>query len=213
MTDRLTQGDVDLAVLERAVDALIRRGVEAGRAALSPIAGQVWLEKIRLAPVVEPRALALGTSVGSRSFSATRSAQVLTRDGFTCRYCGCRIVPRRLLVALSAAYPQELPYYTHYKRGTVHRVYWTLAAEADHLVAGSQGGDWRDPTNHVTACVYCNTQKSSRTLAEIGWTLRAVSTGEWDGLTSRYRPLWEAVGRPDLGYHRPFINALHRART
>jgi len=209
---RPAHAEDDLAVLKEAVRALVERGVEDGRRALRPIAGAVWSTSIQYAPVVR-KIVSDQSAQGSRAFTATRTAQVLVRDSFTCRYCGGRIVPRRLLVALSSIYPAEVPYYVHYKLGTVHRVYWTLAAEADHLHAGARGGSWRDVANHVTACVYCNTRKSSRLLEEIGWRLQPARERSWDGLTASYREIWRLAGQPAPTYHRPFIAALERARV
>lgn len=208
---RAPHAEHDLVVLEEATRALVERGVEAGRRALRPIAGAVWTASIKHAPAVR-ETIGGDSAQGTRSFSATRTAQVLVRDSFTCRYCGGRIVPRRVLVALSSLYPAEVPYYAHYKLGTVHRVYWTLAAEADHLHAGARGGSWRDVVNHVTACVYCNTRKGRRLLEELGWRLQPVRTTTWDGLTSSYDEIWRIAGQPVPEYHRPFIAALERAR-
>jgi hypothetical protein len=48
----------------------------------------------------------------------------------------------------------------------------------------------------VVTCPRCNSVKSDYTLEELGWTLLDVAHPEWDGLTRRHRPLWEAAGRP-----------------
>lgn len=90
-----------------------------------------------------------------------------------------------------------------------HIAYWSIFASCDHLVAGSRGGGWRDPSNLVTACWPCNSAKSSHALEDLGWPLRAIDKGAtWDGLTAAYPELWQAAGRPEPRYHRPWLNAF-----
>jgi len=80
-------------------------------------------------------------------------------------------------------------------------------AEADHLVAGSVGGAWTDPDNHVTACVCCNTRKGDASIEEIGWKLIEPTPG-WDGLVPLYRRVWERAGRPRPAFHLRWLRAL-----
>ena len=164
-----------LAPLERAAKIAASGDIEGGRRLLAPIAGQVWTGRI---PAARPLG-AISASLpptGRRCYSVRRSAAAWTRDRYRCRYCSQRIVPRRVLVALSTLYPTELPYYTHYKRGTVHPCYWFVAAEADHLDPGSRGGAWADVNNLVTACAQCNMSKGSFRHDEVGWTLEPIPT-------------------------------------
>ncbi|MEN0021952.1 MAG: hypothetical protein AAGC61_01630 [Microbacterium sp.] len=37
-------------------------------------------------------------------------------------------------------FPDDFPYYAHYRRGTVHPTYWALAPEAHHVLAHAAGG-------------------------------------------------------------------------
>ena len=112
---------------------------------------------------------------------------------------------------LSLLFPEDLPYVSTYKHGQIHRAYWEIGAEADHLFPGSRGGSWNDPTNHVTACVLCNTRKSDWTLEELGWHLRVELDSDWDGLVPLYRPLWEASGRPAAGNQAGWLRAFAAA--
>lgn len=202
--DRETQLDV----VERAVHSLVFRGIEAGRRELRSIARMTWATRIPLAPVISPTPNSGAMVSAKRSFNARRSAEVFVRDRFVCRYCGGRVVPRRLLVALSAIFPTELPYYAHYRLGTVHPVYWLLAAEADHLIPGSRGGDWTALANLVTACARCNTAKANSVMEEIGWNLQPVPERRWNGLVNHYEVIWELAGRPSPSYHSAFIRAF-----
>ena len=114
----------------------------------------------------------------------------------------------------------------HYKIGTVHPVYWALAAEADHVLAHSRGG-LGDAGNLATAHVGCNTRKSDSLLEEPPAVAgRSGDDKVWDGLVSHY-PAIVAAGNARgsrhhaadyhpkwLGYFRqPPIDRTLNART
>lgn len=134
----------------------------------------------------------------SRQVSNRTRAQVFQRDGFICSYCGGPTIPRCVLVALSDVFPEALPYYAHYRWGTVHPAYWALAPEADHVLAHANGGT-SDAANLTTLHAMCNTRKSSLaagTLPPVATVppLAAVPPAStvspdmpiWDGLISLY---------------------------
>ncbi len=193
--------------LREAAEAFLLEGLEAGRLVLVPIAGHIWpglpSGAIMRAKQITPTKI----KVGKRSFSAERSAKTFLRDKFRCRYCGCEIIPKPIAILMSGLYSQELPFHPNYKSGFVHSLYWTRVAEADHLVAGSVGGDWNDPDNHVTACVVCNTRKGNCSIEDIGWELITPVDG-WDGLTSLYSPILEQLGRSKDKYHLPWLRVF-----
>ena len=198
-----------IAPLFHTARAVAQGDLEGGRAALRPISAEVWLDAIPMAPRTARSDSPDLLPNRPRSFSARLVAGAMRRDNFHCRYCGQRVVPRRVLVALSTLYPLELPYYAHYKRGTVHPIYWLVAAEADHLDPGSRGGSWSGLDNVITACAYCNTRKSRHRIEEIGWTLEgAAKHADWAGLTEFYDRLCQQAGCHDLRYHADFLRAL-----
>jgi hypothetical protein len=109
---------------------------------------------------------------------------------------------------MSFLYPTLLPYNIRFKAGATHPVYWLLVPEADHIMPGSRGGKWEDPSNLATACCVCNLKKGNSTLEEVGWPNRTPGDGSWDGLVPFYRPIWEGAGRPEKRYHDPWLRAL-----
>jgi 5-methylcytosine-specific restriction endonuclease McrA len=202
-----------LAVADAVVATVAGDRLQA-RSALAPIRGELW----RGMPAWERPSVRLAgvrraDPAGRRCFAPARVAQTFVRDGCQCRYCGQRLIPVCLMSIVSLLYPEELPYVSTYKQGLIHRAYWELGAEADHLLPGSRGGSWTDPANHVTACVLCNTQKSDWTLEELGWDLRTTRDLAWDGLVSLYRPLWEAAERPGAGNQQGWLHAFSAATT
>jgi 5-methylcytosine-specific restriction endonuclease McrA len=136
--------------------------------------------------------------------------EIFRRDSWTCRYCGGKTIPIAVLRLLSSLYPEEFPHHPNWKAGQVHPAYLLISTSLDHLQPGARGGGWNDPDNLVTSCWPCNTGKADFTLDELGWTLLSVADvrSDWSGLTSRYRALWEAAGRPDPDYHRQRLALL-----
>ena len=194
-------------ILREAAEAYLAEGLESGRLVLSPIAAEIWRG---LPPQsVRPRSKLDNphTAVGRRSFSASRSAATFRRDHFRCRYCGIEIVPKPIALLMHSLYPTELPFHEHYKAGCMHPLFWLRVAEADHLVAGSVGGAWTDPANHVTACVCCNTRKGNASLEELGWVLREPAPG-WDGLVPLYHRVWDRANRPRRDFHLRWLRAF-----
>lgn len=180
-------------------------GLEAGRLELRSIAADLWsgLPPVDLPPARD------GTGQTGRSFDPGRSASVFRRDGFQCRYCERSVIPRPIAELVAHAYPQEVPFNTHYKAGHIHALFWTRVAEADHIRPGSRGGEWDDPFNHATACVACNVRKANYTLDELGWTLGGPEPEPaWDGMVPLYQPLWLALGQPAARRHRVWMRAL-----
>lgn len=197
------------SVLTSATTAL-PESVDYARRLLEPIAGEVWMGRLSL----HAGSSVPGTGVSSRPVSDRTRAEVFLRDGFVCSYCGGRTIPRCILVAISDVFPDELPYHPHYRRGTVHPVYWALAPEADHVVAHSSGGS-SEAGNLTTLHAMCNTRKSSLAADSLPVITRRPHDVKWDGLLSRYADIvaaGETVGRrhsaPD--YHRAWLRRFGR---
>ncbi len=194
-------------MIEQAARRFLKNGHEAGAAALAPIAGEIWDERIvqgrhaRLAPV--------GKTTARPSFSRELAAKVYLRDHFHCRHCSARLMPLGLVALLAELYPKELPYVIYYTHGKMHPIFWRSVAEADHLLPPGSGGDWYAEDNHVTSCAACNTRKANYTLADLKATLQDVGDLGWDGLLPLYRPLWEAAGKPGSS-HGEWLRAFER---
>lgn len=179
---------------------------------LAPIAGEVWTGALTL----QGTTAAGITDRSSRRVSDHTRAQVFLRDGFLCTYCGGRTIPRCILVAISDIFPEALPYYAHYRRGTVHPAYWALAPEADHKLAHASGGS-SDVDNLTTLHAMCNTRKSSlaaESLPQVQLVPPATET-TWDGLLSRYADIVIAGnhrGRRHSasGYHLQWLQRFDR---
>jgi hypothetical protein len=190
-------------VIERAARAYLSDGYSAGARALAPIAGEIWPGMSKAPRSDGPREARTVRQVKRASFSKARAAATYARDHFHCRYCGRETMPLPFVELLSDLYPEELPY-GWYRRGETHPVYWTRVCEADHHVAGAEGGSWTDPENHATACVWCNTRKRT----QAGWQLLGVPDSRWDGLTRYYRPVWERAGRPRAPHHGSWLRVF-----
>jgi hypothetical protein len=69
--------------------------------------------------------------------------QVFRHDSFTCRYCSRETIFVPVLRALSEAFPEALPYQSHWKLSLCHPIYWRLSASIDHVDAVKRGGSCR----------------------------------------------------------------------
>jgi len=194
--DRYADALANVAVALRGDDR------NAARRALEPIAGEVWEGRLRYAGIAGTG----GGAVGPRSVSPGVKARVFMRDRFVCQACGGRAIPRSLLVAVSDVFPDELPYYVHYKRGTVHPAFWAVAPEADHVRAHSAGGGGGED-NLATLHVRCNTVKADSRVEDLPQVEARPAPEDWDGLVSAYSAIvmagQEAAERHhSLRYHR-----------
>lgn len=117
--------------------------------------------------------------------SAAVCLSVAQRDGWTCRYCGLRVVSPATLRALANLLPAVLPL----GRRTIemHPAYDVLRCTWDHVVPHAAGGD-NDAANLVASCGTCNFNKGNCSLAELGLIdprdIVPVQ-GDWDGLSGR----------------------------
>jgi len=167
--------------LRDVVGALIRRDRHAADESMSTIAYQP--------PPVIPR----------RTPSVRRLAEIYDRDRYQCRYCGAKTVLIPVMRLIATAYPQEFPYHRHGKAGETHPAFDFSSASLDHVIPVTRGEDALDHDNIVTACWVCNRVKGNFPLDVLRWTLRDPADDTWRGLADLYPPLWDALGRPELG--------------
>jgi HNH endonuclease len=120
---------------------------------------------------------------------------VFRRDGYRCRYCGMRLVPKDVFEAFSRVVGREAfrATGTNLER---HGVVLAFRANADHVVPWNLGGR-TEMDNLVSACWSCNYGKAGFTLDQIGVTDPRVGPCQvfdgWDGLTGFLPSLAEAV--------------------
>jgi len=111
---------------------------------------------------------------------------VFERDGYRCRYCNLRLIPKNIFEVFSKVVGTDVffPTGTHIQR---HGIVFTFRANADHVVPHRTGGK-TDLQNLVTCCWNCNYGKGPFTLAQIGLDdprRRSVQKhDDWDGLTA-----------------------------
>lgn len=135
--------------------------------------------------------------------SAATKLEVYTRDSFTCWFCGKRTVHSEILMALSAQFPDVMPYRsTSWKPVDDHIIYWTCSASWDHLIPVKRGGSSSDiEGNLVTSCYQCNDLRGDFLVAEIGWVATRPPPSPWRGAVELRDALYDALGFPRE--HRP----------
>jgi 5-methylcytosine-specific restriction endonuclease McrA len=115
--------------------------------------------------------------------------ELAERDGWTCQYCGVRLLSYDFIKGLNSRFPDEFPVTGIEK--TMHPAALVLRYTQDHVVPRSAGGN-NDLSNLVTCCGTCQYQKGDCTLGELA--LRDPPRGKkspqpWDGLVLRFGPV------------------------
>lgn len=126
-------------------------------------------------------------------------AEIYKRDRYQCRYCGAKVILTPVMRLIARLYPEQFPYHPNWKADSTHPAFPARAATLDHVVPIADGGDPLARENLVTACWGCNRRKGDLRLEEIGWSLTDPADDSWMGLAEFFNPLWERVGRPQLG--------------
>lgn len=193
----------DAIILEAAVRLVLEQRVAEARAELRTLS----VEDPMPHPVVDAKTAAARPIARIPRPSVNRSllATVLQRDGWTCRYCGRKLVVAGVIELIGTLCPIEFPFPPghHMPVGRTQPAANRVYPNADHVHAGSLGGDWHDPANLVAACTPCNERKSDM----LGWTAGANADGQWKGLTEYYRVLAESTGTV-RSYHAAWLRTL-----
>ncbi|WP_394551810.1 HNH endonuclease [Agromyces sp. MMS24-JH15] len=186
------EGDTDLYV-----DALaaVASGLAASQSSLAaerlqPIAGRIWhgrLSRPRSKDGASTDGAPRGIAMRGRERDVTprKRAEVFIRDGFCCAYCGGRVIPLPVLVAISDVFPEGLPYHAYYKSGHIHPAFWFVAPEVDHVLAHASGGTG-ELENLATLHSACNAMKADVPITDLPPVERAKRVDGWDGLLSLY---------------------------
>ncbi len=123
-------------------------------------------------------------NLGARAPSKSAARAIYARDGFRCRYCGCRIIV-----------PEAIPWFQRHVPGGLswgprnrdqHSAVFTLKGVLDHVTPFRHGGQ-SDELNLVVSCQPCNYGKWRYTLDQIRLSDprdREPYCDSWDGLSS-----------------------------
>lgn len=108
---------------------------------------------------------------------------IYERDGWRCRFCGCRVIAKKSRAVLIELFPEQARWGR--RNAEKHCALSALTASLDHVVPHSRGGS-NDTENLVTACGPCQFGRSDWTLEEVGVCdprTRLPVVDSWDGLT------------------------------
>jgi 5-methylcytosine-specific restriction endonuclease McrA len=121
----------------------------------------------------------------NKSF-AKYEAQVYQRDGYSCGYCGIRVIDTKALLKMEKIVGKK---YFKVKGKNIerHGVALVLRATIDHIKPLSHGGRTR-VDNLITSCWSCNYGKLNATLEQLGLDnpLKriTITRSKWGGLMS-----------------------------
>lgn len=122
--------------------------------------------------------------VEKRAYTIDQKIKVFMKDGFIDRYSGERLLNPGILKILSAYFPKEFPYQSHWKMTDTHVAYWELIPTIDHVYPIARGGV-DDPSNWVTTSMLHNQVKNNWTLDQLNWNLySAGDIKDWDGMSA-----------------------------
>ncbi len=183
------------ALLAGAADALLAGNQTLARALIrqadmpvvhayaSRIMGKVDIDIHRYRPVAGPAPADPTTTKNTKRMPAPSViADIYRRDGYRCRFCGCRVVLKEARSAMARLVPDAITWDKTDK--TRHAAFFALTATLDHLVPHARGGD-NTPENLLTTCQPCNFGKGNWLIEEIGLLdprSRPPVVESWDGL-------------------------------
>lgn len=148
---------------------------------------------------------------GPRQPPPTMALDIFRRDGFRCRYCGCRIVFPGAQSVISALLPDAVEW--GLRDVELNAAFYTLKGVLDHVVPHAHGGTSR-PENIVASCQPCNYGKGTYFIQQLGLSdprLRPPNVDDWDGLL-RVLPLRPIRNKTatEAGQLRPKANSPTR---
>ena len=187
----LPEHEIAADLLSDAADAILARDLERARELVQQAAMPKLLQFARKLmgpedPEIHRKRLVsslptAATKVPLRMPTAGETRELFKRDGWRCRWCGCRVVPPQARDAMRAGLPGAVPWGV--KEG-YHGAFFALTASVDHVVPHSAGGS-NDLENLVTACWSCQFGRGSYTLEQFGLVdprSRPPVVDGWDGL-------------------------------
>ncbi len=200
----LPEHDTAAELLSQAVDAVIVGDLDRARAFVRHADIPVLFKHSSLVmsgkdPHVQRRrpvvsSVDKGRKIASRMPSGEATKALFARDGWRCRFCGCRVVPPKARAAMGEALPGAVPWN---EAEGFHGAFYAIRASVDHIVPHSTGGT-NDEGNLVTACWSCQFGRGAWSLEEVGLLdprLRAPIKDGQDGLTRLLIPTALTVDR------------------
>ena len=141
-------------------------------------------------------------------WTPARLLHIFTRDRFTDRYFGVRLIFPGALRMLSLLMPEEFPYHPNWKQSETHPAFWELYPTIDHIIPIARGGA-DDVTNIVTTSMLRNGAKANWLLEELGWPVeRAAVAGNWDGMLGWFLLQWKTN---EALHENRYLRQWHRA--
>jgi 5-methylcytosine-specific restriction endonuclease McrA len=128
-----------------------------------------------------PKPPAPPTKVLARMPTAREIRELFKRDGWRCRWCGCRVASPQAQDAMRACLPGAIPWGDE---DGYHGAFFALTASVDHVVPYSAGGS-NDLENLVAACWSCQFGRGAYTIEQFGLVdprSRPPLVDGWDGL-------------------------------
>ena len=166
----------------RARSYLEQANMPALRAYTRSIASQVTHEIHRFRNVPGLAAAVPLSERGTRQPSRAKALEIYHRDGFRCRYCGCRIVLPQAESVISALVPGAVRWGN--RDTDLNAAFYTLKGVLDHVDPHAHGGS-SESENLVVACQPCNYGKGNWFIQQLGLSdprLRPPQVDYWDGL-------------------------------
>lgn len=140
------------------------------------------IHRVRVVPGAPP-SLSRSERVTQRMPGRGEERRVFARDGWRCRFCGCRVVSKEIRREIVWRLPSAGQRWG--ERLECHNGFDTLNASLDHILPHSRGGD-NSNENLVTACQLCQFGRGGCTLEEVGFADPRhwdPIVDDWDGLT------------------------------
>ena len=179
---------------DHAADLLLRADMKVLYCWCEELWGEGWDYKVQDVP------LPLGLKdedIASRNIPAKIEKEVLSRDGYFCRFCRVPVVCPKSRDLLRKAYPEANgrgalgKQWNHLKNPEKHYAFQALDIQYDHIIPRSRGGP-NSVDNVVVACAPCNCGRRGEPLEAVGINnpldsspLPGPPNGfkGWDGLT------------------------------
>jgi hypothetical protein len=130
-----------------------------------------------------PESLPKADRVKARMPTQDIETMVFVRDGWCCRFCGTKVIAKRVRSKLIQLFPNETRWTSReYEK---HAALYAMGVSLDHVAPHSRGGT-NEISNFVTTCYCCQFGRGQWTLEEMELNdPREIEplVSEWDGLT------------------------------
>jgi len=198
--DALAAGDIETA-RERLRQADLPVLFDYARKLMGPELPDIHRRRPVAAPPAKP------PKAKARMPTAAETLALFARDGWRCRFCGCRVVSGRARSTIRACLPGSVPWG---EGEGYHGAFFAMTASVDHVVPHSAGGG-NEPENLVTACWSCQFGRGSYTIEELGLLDprdRLPVVDGWDGLSRVIGKTGTAIARQGEATEAPQFSVM-----